>query len=480
MTMMMNRARVVLWRRGRRALNSAAAAATGPMAAEARPKAVVLTGPTAVGKTDLSIRLARILNAEIVSADSVQVYKGMDIGSDKVSPEHRQAVKHHLIDTCDIYDTYSSGDFFQHAMDLCQDIASRGKTPLIVGGTWFYLNFLLNGRPAAPRADVVLEDQILREYDGGSDWDRAHADLHAVDPESAARIDRNDWYRLTRAMSVYRMSGRPFSSYKHEVSRTSRECLEPGLSSAFDVTRLYLTAPRWLLFERINQRCEHIVDRGIMEETLRLVEEGLEGQMHAAKSIGYRQCFEFLHSFWLKPSTKTKLMRRKGFYRFLLNYMAATRRLCAKQMRSFRADPSYAWIVRDETTSEDQLVEQIMGLINKEVEAEALGAWDRKLNADNLSLLKGHLPTLEVYDDVERVDETMLALEEAVVATGRAMGWRVEHLEAAQVPEPKRLRAEKATHTRGDRRKNRWLTRVRLDPKMAKKKAARIEELKYE
>ena len=89
----------------------------------------------------------------------LQVYKGMDIGSDKVSKENQAKVQHHLIDHCDIFDVYSSGDFFQQAMDLCQDIASRGKTPMIVGGTWFYLNFLLNGRPNAPRADVVAEQQ---------------------------------------------------------------------------------------------------------------------------------------------------------------------------------------------------------------------------------------------------------------------------------------------------------------------------------
>eukprot|EP00043_Microstomoeca_roanoka_P008227 m.79350 g.79350 ORF g.79350 m.79350 type:complete len:459 (+) comp14154_c0_seq1:199-1575(+) len=422
-------------------------------------RAVVLTGPTAIGKTDLSLRLAEELNGEIVSADSVQVYRGMDIGTDKVSVDNQQRVKHHLIDICSIFDVYSSGEFFENAMALCRDIVSRGKTPLIVGGTWFYLNFLLHGRPSAPKSNALVEDEIMAKYDREKDWDAAARELQQVDPESAARIDRNDWYRFARALSVYKLTGKPFSSFKDQK--------EPGLADSFDVTQVYLTAPRWMLFQRIDQRCEYLVQQGLMEETLRLIEDGLTMHMHAARSIGYRQSFEFLTDFWLRPSKKTSLMKRRAFIRYLLTYQAATRQLCAKQMRAFRSDPSYAWIVRDDQTTEEELLDRVFKLMDKESKPQTLGDWDRQLNIDNLKLLKGHLPEFEVFDE-GTIDLKMNELEGAVVRTGRVMHWQVDHLHAPdendkdlegdvtqeEQPDPNR----KAT--KGERRRNRWLSRT--------------------
>eukprot|EP00055_Hartaetosiga_balthica_P011389 m.51646 g.51646 ORF g.51646 m.51646 type:complete len:481 (+) comp7573_c0_seq4:45-1487(+) len=441
-----------------------------------RARVVVLAGATAIGKTELSLQLAERINGEIISADSVQVYKGMDIGTDKVSKEERKRVPHHLLDVTDFYSPYSSGDFVNEAMAKCEEIISRGKTPIIAGGTWFYLNTLRNGLPASPRSNPVLESKIQHRYSKFEDdvvaWEHAIEDLRQVDPVSAASIQTNDWYRLTRSMSVFELTEKPFSSFIH--------LRKPGLDELYKVTSLYLTAPRWLLFDRINQRCEQIVDRGLVEETLSLLEEGLDPGFSAARAIGYKQSIEFIGKFWLKKTRKSTTMKRKGFYAFLSHYQAVTRQLCASQMRSFRKDPSISWIIRGEGIPLEDTLEEMLEVIETGRRPKSLEAWDKDVVRQNTDLLQTHNTPLVVFEEPNVIEEKMDEIETAVYRTGLKLGWNVAHLDPVGVQQHDDSMDDdggngisfETKNTRGERRKQRFINEVL--PTMPKKKQRKI------
>jgi tRNA dimethylallyltransferase len=235
-----------------------------PEAARAlnRPRVLVLSGPTAIGKTNLSLELAHRLNGEIISADSMQVYKGMNIGTDKVSKAEQERIPHHLIDIVSPQEPFNAYQFWEHAQRATQEVLSRGRVPIVVGGCGFYLNWYLHkkSRPdfiTKANPEVSSKIQKMLDDDQG-DWYRSIARVHAIDPTFAATIPVNDWYRIMRALEIHAVTGLPPSAF-------ASDRLAPW-ETMFDFRCVYFTTSDSLAAKtRIDLRCEEMVARGLLE-----------------------------------------------------------------------------------------------------------------------------------------------------------------------------------------------------------------------
>lgn len=246
---------------------------------------IVLTGPTAVGKTALSIRLAKAVNGEIISADSMQVYRHMDIGSAKVTQEEMDGVRHHLIDVLDPDEEFNVARFQNMAKEALEGIYQRGHIPIIAGGTGFYIQALLydidfkeNEDDAAIRREL---EQLGREK--GSEY--LHQMLKEIDPESAELIHANNRKRVIRAIEYYRMTGQRIS----EHNKTEREKESP-----YRFYYYVLTCSRPLLYERIDRRVELMMDDGLVDEVKRLKEMGCHRGMVSMQGLGYKEILDYL------------------------------------------------------------------------------------------------------------------------------------------------------------------------------------------
>ena len=247
--------------------------------------AIVITGPTASGKTDLALQLATQLDVEIISADSAQVYRGMDIGTAKPDPATLASTPHHLIDIRDPEDPYSAANFRNDTLRLVTEIRNRNRVPLIVGGTMLYLKALQDGLTDLPEADQVVRDEILiqAEQDG---WDTVHNELRTVDPVSAARIKPGDKQRLQRALEVFRLTGRSLTDLQKQ---TQEPCPFPLLFLAV------VPEDRKVLHARIEKRFMLMLDSGFVEEVARLrSNSALHAELPAIKAVGYRQIWSHL------------------------------------------------------------------------------------------------------------------------------------------------------------------------------------------
>ena len=245
----------------------------------------VIFGATACGKTALAAHLftshAQAVKAEVISADSVQVYRGMPIGSAQPSQELCAALPHHLIGICDPQQEFSVADFVRHADELCKDISARGKLPVVLGGTAFYIKHFMYGMPVTPQADPLIRAQLqekLRQKGAAA----MYAELASFDPVSAAKIHVHDEYRILRAHEVYYASGRPLSSF--ELPYRYRE--------GFRFCPIFLDRPRGELYRRIEDRVDQMFAEGLPQEVQQLVAQGCTAEHPAMKAIGYREFFE--------------------------------------------------------------------------------------------------------------------------------------------------------------------------------------------
>lgn len=250
------------------------------------PPAVFIMGPTASGKTALSVKLAQQLNAEIISVDSALVFKGMDIGTAKPTHAEQAGITHHLIDILDPAESFSTGEFRTRAFALMADITARGKLPLLVGGTMLYFNSLFNGLADLPTADVALRAQLDAEAHLLGKV-AMHAKLQAVDPVAAARIHPNDPQRVQRALEVYILSGQ---------SMTELHAQAKAEAIPYQAIKL-ITAPRdrSVLHARIAQRFKLMLQHGFVDEVEALYQRGdLTVQMPSIRAVGYRQVWSYL------------------------------------------------------------------------------------------------------------------------------------------------------------------------------------------
>ena len=243
---------------------------------------IVVAGPTATGKTRLGIELARRLNGEIVSADSMQVYRGMDIGTAKASPEERAEAVHHLLDVADPWEDYSVSRYVHDASLVCDRLLAAGKTPIVVGGTGLYIDSLIAGREFSGRQDG--DEALRRELN--ADYDRLGGEamrerLRAFDPERAEKLHPADRRRIVRAIEVYRLTGRTISQHDAETRARPKR---------YEALRLVLNyADRADLYARIDRRVDEMLAAGLFEEVAGLLAAGLSAESTAMQAIGYKE-----------------------------------------------------------------------------------------------------------------------------------------------------------------------------------------------
>ncbi len=282
---------------------------------------LILAGPTAVGKTDLSLELAEALQAEIVSADSRQVYRQMTIGTAKPPREALQRVRHHFIDELDLDEPFSAGHFAFAAWERIAQILSRGRIPLVVGGSTLYLYALQFGLAEIPDVDPTvrrwLNERLLSE---GAE--ALYAELQRVDPEAAARLDATKTQRVIRALEVYHGTGRPITFY-HRHHRPSPH--------AFRTIVLYRDRP--VLYERINRRVDQMLEAGLIEEVRGILEAGFSPELDVLRTIGYEEVIAYLQGAY-DYETMRRLIQRN------------TRRYAKRQLTWFRRF-DFEWFVLD-------------------------------------------------------------------------------------------------------------------------------------
>jgi tRNA dimethylallyltransferase len=312
----------------------------------------ILFGPTASGKTAALTRLfaegpgeGPVCPAEVVSADSMQVYRGMDIGTAKPGPEERRRLPHHLIDIRDPDEQFTAGDFVRLADAACVDIARRGKLPVVSGGTGFYLKNFILGLPEAPPSDPAIRAALRNEL-AGRGAAALMEELGAVDPASAGRIHLNDEYRLLRALEVVRLSGRPLSSYP--VSGGGPVRGEPGSRGEhggasrpeYRFLIIGLERPREELYRRINERCAAMFRAGLPEEAAGLWKKGYTPEDPGLRAIGYREFF---------VEDEPGLYRLSGDFAAVEALIARNSRRYAKRQRTYFASlPEVKWMAPDD------------------------------------------------------------------------------------------------------------------------------------
>lgn len=245
-----------------------------------------LSGPTAVGKSELSLQLAERLNAEILSLDSMAIYRGMDIGTAKPSSEDQSRVPHHLIDLIDPWEEFTVADYLHAADECCRAITDRGHVPLFVGGTGFYLRSLLRGIFSGPPADPSVREQLEQRYEQEGP-ENLFQELKSVDSIAAQRIHPNDKRRVVRALEVHRLTGQPFSSFHKQ---------EPLPEEIRPQHVYWLSPPRDWLHERINQRVDVMLELGLLNEVRQLMKLPHELSKTARQAIGYKELFDALES----------------------------------------------------------------------------------------------------------------------------------------------------------------------------------------
>jgi tRNA dimethylallyltransferase len=296
--------------------------------------ALALVGPTASGKTAIALALAAEWPIEIISVDSALVYQGMDIGTAKPTLVERQAVVHHLIDIRDPAQSYSAADFARDATALITDIRGRGKLPLLVGGTMLYMKALIDGLDDLPLADPAVRADIEEEaHDRG--WPALHAELALIDPPTAQRLPPHDSQRIARALEVWRITGKPLSSFfgttRVAGPRVALLSLEPQ--------------DRKWLHQRIEQRFDAMLEQGLVDEVKALRSRGdLQADLPSMRCVGYRQAWEALNDIeeGIALATAMRLMRERG--------IAASRQLAKRQLTWLRGMPLRNVVACDSNT----------------------------------------------------------------------------------------------------------------------------------
>ena len=289
---------------------------------------VVLIGPTAIGKTTLALELADRFCCEIVSVDSMQVYRYMDIGTAKPSQEEQKRVVHHLIDIVDPDIQFDAAQFVKHTLSAINKIVSKGKIPLLTGGTGLYLKALVNGIFDHELAtDETIRANLIQQLESDGNL-KMFEQLRKVDPETASRIHPNDYQRLLRALEIYQISGRPWSEHLQD---------QPTPPVQFKkILQLGLTCDRQLLYERIEERSKHMMQAGLIQEVEGLREMGYKSELSSMQSIGYRHVNNYIDGVWDMDETIRLLMRD-------------TRRYAKRQMTWFGNTPALQWFDRNKT-----------------------------------------------------------------------------------------------------------------------------------
>jgi tRNA dimethylallyltransferase len=278
---------------------------------------LAIVGPTGSGKSDLALAIAEAFCGEIVNFDSIQVYRGLDIGSAKPSPEAQCRVPHHLLNILDVTDELTAGAFARRARKLLPEVSGRGHLPVLVGGTGFYLRAVLDGLSPAPHRDQSLRARLSAAAPAA-----LHRFLQRRDPLSASRIHPNDGQKLIRAIELTALAGRPAS----DTQAVARQGLE-----GYSVTKIGLAPDRATLCARLDRRCIHMFESGLLEETSALLIEGVPPDTKSLQSLGYKQAVAYL-SGGISLETAIEECQIK------------TRQYAKRQMTWFRAEKNVHWL----------------------------------------------------------------------------------------------------------------------------------------
>ena len=314
---------------------------------EKRPM-VILTGPTAVGKTALSIELAKKINGSIISADSMQVYRHMDIGSAKVTPGEMDGVPHYLIDVLDPRDSFNVVTFQQMAKEALREIYSHGRIPVIAGGTGFYIQALLYDIDFKENKDsspVRRELEALAEREGERAPQLLHAMLRQVDPEAAAQIHANNIKRVIRAIEYFRQTGEKISLHNQQ---------EREKESPYNFLYYVLNTDRALLYERIDRRVDLMMEQGLVEEVKALKDMGCRRGHTSMQGLGYKEILDYLEGRCSLDEAVYILKRD-------------TRHFAKRQLTWFRREPLVTWVDFSQIRREDALSYMLEQLKEKEI-----------------------------------------------------------------------------------------------------------------
>jgi len=285
-----------------------------------KPSVIIVSGPTCVGKTEVAIALTERLGGEIISADAMQVYRYMDIGTAKPNKEQMARVPHHLIDVLDPDEPFSAASFRTMAGSIIADLHEKGKAVFVVGGTGLYIKALTQGLFEIPGQDSAIRERLKAEANT-SGLEAIYGRLKRADPEGAAKIHPKDTYRVIRALEIFELTGKPISEHHmtHEFS-----------DKPYRVLKIGLFMDRQILYHRINERVEQMLSQGFLDEVKGLLERGYGPGLKSMQSIGYRHVLAFLleNVDW---DETVRLFKRD------------TRRYAKRQFTWFRADPEIQW-----------------------------------------------------------------------------------------------------------------------------------------
>ncbi|MGE5839882.1 MAG: tRNA (adenosine(37)-N6)-dimethylallyltransferase MiaA [Deltaproteobacteria bacterium] len=286
-----------------------------------KEKVVVIAGPTASGKSGLAVELSLLLQGEIVNADSMQVYRYMDIGTAKPSAWERGAVPHHLLDVVDPDQEFNAALYRSLAVPIIREVLARGKVCFVVGGTGLYIKTLLGGILRCPPVDPALR-QKLRDQAEAQGFAALHKRLEELDPESAKRIHPHDRVRVLRSLELIELANKPLSAMLRE---------HRFQDSAFQALKICLQIDREELYHRIDERSVLMAEKGLIEETEDLLARGYSPDLKPMKSLGYRHAVRYLEGHYDREEMVRQLQ-------------LDTRRYAKRQLTWFRADPSIRWI----------------------------------------------------------------------------------------------------------------------------------------
>lgn len=304
---------------------------------------VILTGPTAVGKTSLSINLAKAINGEIISADCMQVYKGMDIGTAKIKPEEMEGVPHHLIDVIDPKEEFHVVKFKEMVTAAMDEIYSKGKIPVICGGTGFYIQAILY--------DIQFTDQeidkeyrdSLEEYADLNGNEALHSKLFEIDPDSANQIPAANRKRVIRALEYYKQTGEQFSVH----NKRERDRISP-----YNFAYFVLNDDRKVLYNRIDKRVDIMNEEGLVDEVKKLLDIGCKPGMTSMDGIGYKEIISYLDGN-CSLNNALELIKKNS------------RNYAKRQLTWFRREKEVVWLDKTELTSENQLLDKIINTLKE-------------------------------------------------------------------------------------------------------------------
>ena len=302
-----------------------------------KPKIIVICGSTGIGKTSVAIKMAKLFSGEIISADSMQIYRYMNIGTAKPTIAEQTALLHHMIDIIDPDEKFDAADFAAQARSIIAELCKRNILPFVAGGTGFYIKALLHGlfraRPADQKILNRLKDEAIKF---GSP--AFHSRLEQIDPDAAHKIHPNDTFRIMRALETFESTGKRISDYQKEHNFGE---------NLFDVLKIGLAVDRKLLYERINKRVDIMLKAGFVNEVKELLDKGYHENLKSMQSIGYRHIVEFIkgQNSWEET---VRLFKRD------------TRRYAKRQLTWFNADPEIIWIDPAEINKATILIEKFI------------------------------------------------------------------------------------------------------------------------